>query len=220
MSTRRMKKAMVSRPRKQGRKPNGAARRSAAVIPRPGPIASYEIVRSKLLRFVCNSSFGGNITFQNLLDCILFTTTATVPYDLFYMVRMKKITIWCLGALGTAETVQVVFDGTTAGSQGDRVLHSSTSMGIEPAFLSCGPKKDTLSANFQISSTANCFQLIVPVGAVIDLMCDYKSDSLGNATAAQNVSVGSDVGCIAYRGLDGLAQATSKFSPPNGVYTI
>jgi len=190
------------------------------MIPRPGPIGSYEIVRSKLLRFVCNSSFAGNLTYQNLLDCVLFTTSATAPYDLFYMVRMKKITIWCLGALGTSESVQVVFDGTTAGSQGDRQLHSSQSMGIEPAFLSCSPKKDTLAANYQVSSSAVCFNLIVPTGAVIDIMCDYKSDSLGNAIAAQNVSVGSDVGCIAYRGLDGLAVATSKFSPPNGVYTI
>jgi len=190
------------------------------MIPRPGPIQSYEIVRSKALRFICGTAFNGNITFQNLLDCVLFTTSATVPYDLFYMVRMKKITLWCLNALGTAETVQVVFDGTSAGSQGDRQLHSATSMGIEPAFLTCGPRKNTLAADFQISSNSNCFNLSCPAGTVIDLLCDYKSDSLGNAIAAQNVSVGSDVGCIAYRGLDGLAQATSKFSPPNGVYTI
>jgi hypothetical protein len=136
------------------------------------------------------------------------------------MVRMKKITIWCLGALGTSEAVQVVFDGTTAGSQGDRQLHSSNSMGIEPAFLKCGPREDTLAAMFQTSSTSNCFNLVVPTGAVIDIKCDYKSDSLGTAVAAQNVSVGADVGCIAYRGLDGLAEATSKFSPPTGIYTI
>jgi hypothetical protein len=136
------------------------------------------------------------------------------------MVRMKKISIWCLGAIGTTEGTTVMFEGTTAGSQGDRQLHSAQSMGIEPAFLSCSPKKMTLAANFQISSGANCFILECPTGAVIDLLCDYKSDSFGTAVTAQNVSVGANVGVIAYRGLDGLAQGTSKFTTPLGVYQV
>jgi hypothetical protein len=190
------------------------------MIPRPGPIPSYEITRSKVLRFISSTAFSHIVTYQNLLDTVLFTTTATVPYDLFYMVRVKKIAIWCLGSIGTTESVQVVFDGTTAGSQGDRIIHSAQSMGIEPAHLVCRPNKKSLAADFQISSGATCFYLVVPTGAVIDLHCDFKTDTLGTSVAAQNVSVASVVGVVAYRGLDGLAASATVLAPPNGVYTI
>jgi hypothetical protein len=215
-----IEKVMVSRPRQNGRKRQGMTRRSVAIIPRPGPIPSYEITRSKVLRFISSTAVGKVITYQNLLDTVLFTTSATAPYDLFYMVRVKKLTIWCLGSIGTTESVQVVFDGTTAGSQGDRTIHSAQSMGIEPAYLTCRPNKKSLAADFQISSAATCFTLTVPVGAVIDLHCDFKSDTLGVPIAAQNVSAASNVGVVAYRGLDGLASSTTVLAPPSGVYTV
>jgi hypothetical protein len=170
---------------------------------------------------MCTAAFAGDITYQNLLDLILFSASATVPYDLFIMVRVRRVKVWAIPILGAAESVTVIFDGRTAGSQGDREFHTDTSMGIEPAFLSVAPKEKTLASMFQLSSTASCFFLDVPSGAVIDLCLDFHSDVIANGVlAAQNVSVGATIGAIGWRGLDGLAVSTSKFTVPAGLNQI
>jgi hypothetical protein len=181
---------------------------------------NYQVTYSRILRFTCNSAVAQNITFQNLLDTILFTTTATVPFDLFFMVRIRRIRLWGIAALGTPESLYVLFDGTSAGFQGDRKMHTDTSMGIEPAYVDCRPASKSLASMFQISSAQNAFNIDCPAGTVIDVHLDFKGDTLGNATQAQNVSVAANVGVIAYRGLDGLAVATTKFSVPTGIYSV
>jgi hypothetical protein len=210
----------VRGPRQNLRKQNGTARRSSAMIPRPPLLNGYEVKHNKTLRFVATSAISLGITYQNLLDLILFTSSATVPYDVFYMVRIRRIKVWSLPVIGGASTVTVVFDGVTAGSQGDRQIHTDTSMGIEPAFVNAAPQSRSLASNFQLSSSATAFFLDCPGGSVADLQLEFHSETLGTAVAAQNVSVGSSVGIIAYRGLDGLAVATSKFTIPTGLVQI
>lgn len=198
-------------------KRNGAR---GGLIPHPPPLGQYEVIHNRTLRFLANSAVNQNITYQNLLDTILFTTSATVPYDLFYMVKINRVKAWAMNVVGSTESIQVCFDGTTPGSLGDRVLHTASSMGLEPAFLSCAPRPKTLASMFQISSTNNAFNLVCPTGTVIDISLSFKGDSFGTAVQAQNVSVGATVGVIAYRGLDGLAQATTKLGPPVGLYLV
>jgi len=151
---------------------------------------------------------------------ILFTTSSTAPYDVFFMARLRSVKVWALPSIGTATTVTVSFDGTTAGSQGDRMVHTDTSMGIEPAFVNAVPKARTLAAMFQTSSANEAFALYCPGGAVVDIAMDFTSDVSGNPKAAQNVSVASTVGCFAFRGLDGLAVASTNFTVPAGVLQI
>jgi len=213
--------------RKKGMRKGGNLRQKSrkpavvrSIIPHPPQLKGYEVKHSKTLRFTAGSTFGNAITFQNLLDLILFTTSATAPFDLFYMVRVRGVKVWALPTIGGATTVTVSFDGTTAGSQGDRSVHTDTSMGIEPAFVNAVPKSMSLAAMFQLSSNNQAFALYCPGGAVIDVMLDFVSDVSNNSKAAQNVSVASATGVIAYRGLDGLALASTNFVVPSGVYQI
>jgi hypothetical protein len=216
MSRTNGKKAMVRKPRQNSKRGSRGSQR----IPHPPPIGNYAIVHSRRLRFTSNASYLGNITFQNLLDCILFSTTATAPFDLFFMVRMRRIRMWALTTLGASTSISTMFDGVTAGSQGDRKLHTDASMGIEPAFLDVRPQPKTLAANFQVSSGATAFFLDIPTGTVIDVILEFHSDVVGAPVAAQNLSVGATVGQLSYRGLDGVAVAASKFNCPFGVSQI
>jgi len=221
MSTKRnMKAAKGGNLRQNPRKRQGTARRSVATIPHPPSIGDYAVTQSKRLRFTTNAAVAQEITFQNLLDTVLFSVTASFPYDVFQQVRIRKIRLWSLPSLGTSSTVVVIFNGTTLGTQGDRVVHTDASMGIEPAFLDVRPRQTALASMWQTSLANNAFYIEVPTGSIIDISLDFRSDTQGVATSAQNVSAGATVGALAFRGLDGLAIAGTKFTPPAGLNTI
>jgi hypothetical protein len=180
-------------------------------ITHPPAIGNYEIVHSTRLRFVVNAALLElAITYQNLLDLILFVTGATAPYDLFTSVKVRSVEMWAAPLLGSAVTTTVRFVGETAGSIGSLRTVTDTSMGIEPAHVKARPGAQTLASMFQISSGAVAFDLTCPSGTVVDVELSYKNLP-GTALAAQNVSAGATVGIVAYRGLDGLAIASSKF---------
>jgi hypothetical protein len=214
-------KMMVRGPRKNLRKRQGTARRSASTIPHPPPINGYEVKHNKTLRFTTNVAVSQGITFQNLLDCILFTTSAIAPFDLFFAARIRRIRVWAVPILGTSASVCVVYNSTGTGEVGDRKVHQDSSMGIEPAFISCIPEKNSLTSKFQISNTQVAFFLEAPTGSVVDIDIQYRSDVQGNEpAAAANASVGATVGVVAFRGLDGLAVATSKYTIPTSIYAV
>jgi hypothetical protein len=119
--------------------------------------------------------------------------------------------MWAAPLLGTAVTTTLRFVGETAGSVGNLRTVTDTSMGIEPAHVNARPGNNTLASMFQISSGAVAFDLTCPSGTVIDVELSYKNLP-GTALQAQNASVGVTVGIVAYRGLDGLAAASSKFT--------
>jgi hypothetical protein len=187
------------------------AREMPVAITHPPQLGNYEIVHSTRLRFVLGAAILElPITFQNLLDLILFTSSATAPYDVFTSVKVRGVELWAAPLLGSAVTTTVRFVGETAGSIGSLKTSTDTSMGVEPAHVKARPGRLTLASMFQIASAAVAFDLTAPSGTVVDVELSYKNLP-GQAVAAQNVSVGATVGIIAYRGLDGLAQATSKF---------
>lgn len=227
MLNNRKTKAMVILPRQQGRKQHGSARRSAAtgprgLIPHPPQINDYEVHHKKTLRFTAGAAVSQNITFQNLLDTIVIgNATNTLLSDLFFAVKLGRIKIWSTPIIGQVATVQVVFDGTAAGFVGDRKVHTDTSMGIEPAYVSCTPAKESLASKFQVSSSAVAFNIVCPAGSVIDINLTFRSDVItGSNVAAQNTAAGATGEFIQFRGLDGLAVATSKMLPPAGVNQV
>lgn len=203
--------------RRRNNPPKGPRRRVRAppvgtvAITHPPALGNYEIIHATRLRFVVQSALLDlAITYANLLDLILFATSATAPYDLFTSVKVRAVEMWAAPLLGSAVTTTLRFVGETAGSVGSLRTVTDTSMGIEPAHVRAKPGANTLASMFQISTGAVAFDLTCPAGTVVDVELSYKN--LPGATmAAANVSVGATVGIVAYRGLDGLAQATSKF---------
>jgi hypothetical protein len=190
------------------------------MIPHPPAIHDYAIVHERRLRFVTNAAVATAITFQNLLDLFLFAASATAVYDVFSAVRIKAVEAWAVPVIGNATTVEVTFLGATAGSVGDQVIHTDTSMGIEPAHVLARPAPRTGAALFQESSASVAFFIDAPSGTVVDVLLSLKQNLSGAAVAAQNVAAGATVGTLNVRGLDGLATAGTKFSTPGGLSSV
>lgn len=217
MSRRLNGKVMVRKPRQNS---NKRVLVRTPGIPHPPPLQNYAVTYSRTLRWSTNAATVTQVTYQNLLDTILYSTTTVVPYDLFYMVRVRRVRLWAIAAVGTPTTITLCFDGATAGSVGDQKIHTDTSMGLEPAYVSASPARNSLASKFQISSTAVAFIMDLSSGTVVDVSLDFHSDVIGSQKQAQNNSVASTVGQLAFRGLDGLALATTKYLCPDMVIQI
>jgi hypothetical protein len=179
------------------------------MISHPPTITSYTIRHNTRLRFTSNAAVSQSITFQNLLDTMLFASSATAGFDVFEAVRIRRVEVWSLPILGAAATCSVEFNGASTGFIGDQRLHSDTSMGIQPAHVSAVPERQSLASNYQESSATAAFFLVCPTGSVVDVECNFISGFVENI-AAQNALVTATTGAILLRGLDGLATATTK----------
>jgi len=202
----------------QRRKGNKSSRRAGGrkppreFISHPPSIGTYAIQHGVRLRFLTNAAVAQTISYQNLLDTILMSVTALSQVDVFHAVKIRKIEVWSMPAIGAASTVEVQLSGSTAGSQGSYRIVTDTSMGVQPAHVKVSPGRMTLASMYQPSSAATAFSIIAPTGSVVDVELSFKNDP-GLSVAAQNASVGATIGSIGYRGLDGLAVATTKFTP-------
>jgi hypothetical protein len=180
------------------------------MISHPPQIPSYGITRDVRIRFTQTAAGATNITFQNLLDTILVATTATTASDLFEAVRVNSVELWAIAALGTPNTVSLIFDGTTLGAAGDQKLHTDTSMGVEPAHVKARPDRLTQVGQFQASSASVAFIMNCPAGTVIDVSMTFRQPVIGFAVSSQNVLVGATAGAVYYRGLDGKTTALTN----------
>jgi len=211
--------------KRQNRKPKNLNRsqiRDASEHPPAMPF--YQLTWSKRLRFIATSNIVNfDITYQMLLNTILFATTATAPYQVFDAVRVKFVEIWSPSFVTTTTSVpplpttcSVAFQGTAV--DGDFALCSDTSMTIHPAHVKAVPR-NALAGLWQNGVANACATINCPIGSVIDIMADFR-DLPGTAAAALNPSVGATVGGVFYRGLDGAPAATTTMPPAGNVATF
>jgi hypothetical protein len=164
------------------------------------------------MRFVSNSSANQNVSFQNLLDTFLVASSATAVWDVFQAVRIRAVEVWAIPVLGNASTVEVQFLGNVAGQYGKPQVFSDTSMGVQPAHVRAVPNRKSSLALWQQSSADVAFNLMCPSGSVVDLELAFIG-RYGVPLAAANVSVATSAGAFYVRGFDGLAAASTKFTP-------
>jgi hypothetical protein len=212
--------------RKKGMRKGGNLRqksqkpmRNRSMISHPPQLGNYLIKHSVRLRFIASAAFSTAITFANLLDSILIATGATVGSDLFHRVRVRGVEMWSIAALGTQSSVSCQFVGATSPSFGDGKYHTDTSMGIEPAHVLARPDRLSLADLWQVSGTQTAFLIEGDAGCVIDVLLSFQQ--LNNVNVAvTNALVGATPGLLYWRGLDGIAKATSNFIPPSNLETI
>jgi len=148
------------------------------------------------------------------LDCLLVATSAVSGFQLFDVLKIKRVEIWGLLAVGTPSTVEVQFPA----SSGDASIHTDTSLGIKPAFVNAKPSIRSLSSFYAPSTGTVAISLTCPAGSIIDISLVYKSSSQ-NPIAVTNALVAAVTGEFYWRGLDGLPIASTNFPPPTGVQT-
>lgn len=184
------------------------------MLSHPPQINGIEVRHAATLRYVTNAAVAQAITFQNLLDTILVAVTAVLGYDLFQTVKIRRVRVWAVPVIGAATAVSVEFSGVTAGIAGDQAIKTDTSMGIQPAHVDTRPNSKALASDYQVNSAAVAFFITCPSGSVVDVELSFRGAyAAGPPTAAQNALVGATVGAEYLRGLDGLASATTKFTP-------
>jgi len=184
------------------------------IISHPPQITGIQLKHSATLRYRATAAFLPTaITFQNLLDTMLVATTATAGSDLFQTVKIRRVRIWGMPAVGGSASVSVEYSGLTAGIVGDQQIHTDTSMGVQPAHVDARPSAKSLASDYQLSSAAIAFSISGPAGSVIDVELSFRSQFAVSNAAAQNALVGATAGQQYLRGLDGLATATSNFVP-------
>jgi hypothetical protein len=180
-----------------------------SLIPHPPPIKSYGITHDVRVRFQSGSAIDQVITFQNLLDVINISTSATTATGLFTQVRLNAVELWATPVTGAPVTISLIFSGVSAGAAGDLKLHTDTSMGIEAAHVKASPDRLTQAGQFQPNVTDTAFTLACPTGTVIDVSMSLRNAISGTATEVQNAPVGATAGVVYYRGLDGVAKSTT-----------
>lgn len=189
--------------------------RERQLISHPPQINGLELRHSATLRYRVTAAVGLTaITFQNIMDTMLIATSAVAGFQLFQTVKIRRVRVWGMPAVGAASSVSVEFSGLSAGISGDQCIHTDTSMGIQPAHVDARPSRKALCSDYQISSAAVAFNVSCPAGSVIDLELSFRGPTFGNSpTAVLNALVGATAGTQYLRGMDGLATATSNFVP-------
>jgi len=195
-----------------GRKHTPRIGNRTEVIPHPPP-ASVQISHRSRLRFITTAAFAGNITWQNLLDTINVATSTITAVDLFFMVKVSRVQVWVNGLTNTSQTIELTFTGLTAGTIGDEAMHTDMSMGIEPAYVNAKPSAKSQASQWQSSSALVAWFMDIPAAAVVDVVCEFRTNLVGTGPGTQVAPAGVTAGAVYLRGLDGAAAASSKFSP-------
>lgn len=204
---------MQRRQKKSNKK--GMRRSNQDEISHPKPIGKALLFRPSLkLRFATTGSYTGSITSQNLLDTVNVAMTSIANSDLYYAVRVKKIEIWSVGLQNGINEVTAWFDGTNNNSIGSQRVHTSTSLGVQPAHLVLRPSKDELASMWQVSTNGqNLFYLNLPAICVVEVTLDFSNPIAGNSVLCQFGGTGLTPGAVYVRGLDGKAVGSSTFVP-------
>jgi hypothetical protein len=190
----------------------------------PRQLPNYGLSHRMRMRFlVGNTLTAQQITWVNLIDTIGFVANATGLYNIFRAVKLNFVEIWDTSALGAASSLAILFNESDTNLSGDQKMITDISMGVVPAHIKCKPPKSSLSKEWHIGAgpnTTNAFALWTSASAVVDVDLSFRSGTTGTVNGAQNACVGGTVGAVAFRGLDGLAVATTKFICPIGVYQL
>lgn len=180
------------------------------------------VTKPYTLRFAALATAGAipfNVTYQNLLDAVLIATTATGCVQAFQMVKVRAVRVWAQPTTASGASVapiankaSVEFEGTTVGQVGDGLIAVNLSMGIEPAFVQLKAPKTAQCSQWQTSSTAVAFRALCPPGGIIDVDLTYRN-TYGLSVNCQTTGSAMSPGAWYFRGIDGIAAATTSYYP-------
>jgi len=199
-------------------------RRDGEAILHPPTLPDYAITHRKKLRFLVNATLTQQvITYSNLVDTVCIVATSTSLYNLFRAVRVLSVEMWDSALSNAISSIGILFGENDSNQGGTQCMTTDTSLGIQPAHLFKKPAKGSLSSQWHVGfgpNTTQAFVLWCSASCIIDVHLEFRSSSIGSANGAALACVGGVVGAVAYRGLDGLAIATTKFLPPVSVYSL
>ncbi len=115
-------------------------------------------------------------TGTNLLRTIQIPLTATTTCCPFSAIRLKRIQVWGTPTVLGNEPASASIEW--AGGNQPHVIHSDTSMGIEPIYIDTKPPKNSSAGWWKQQSgtdvATTIFILTAPIGSVVDITLDLR----------------------------------------------
>lgn len=193
--------------------------KTSASIPNPGGLQAYGTIQCPMkLKFTVVSATTSTITWANLLDTVIIATTSTAAADVFYSARLKCVRVWTPPLAGSnAYQATIAFDSPSQGDQRVWVCSSGPAGG----YIEARPSRQSLNGKMWEDSSSVGVMTVnsLPVGTLIEVDVVFRSRiGPGSAVTAAQAGSGMTVGTIYFRGLDGLAAASTKFYPQPASY--
>ena len=190
-------------------------------IPNPGALQATGIPTvSMKLKFNVGTASTSTITWANIMDTIVFATSSTTLYDLFYSARLHSVELWlppAVAGVATSAQASIAFDSPSQGDQRLWVCYAGPNGG----YLKAKPSAHSLNGlTWQNSSSVGAFTVNnLPIGALVQLNITFRTRmGSGSAVAAAQAGSGLTTGTVYFRGMDGLAIASTKFPPVPASY--
>jgi len=197
------------------------AKRKMAVVHKQPPQLKTNVELHHTYRFRANSSFSGQITTSQIVGslgavCSVANTTVVALGASF---KITRIEMWAPPASqGTDVTVScewVSFGNTVTREVSDTSMSTSI-----PAHISAKPPRNSLVSFWQLSNAGTgFFNLVAPVGTVIDLSVSWIMQDQDLATLSITIAAGT-LGKVYYLPLDHpTAGGTGVLQPVSLVFT-
>lgn len=213
---------MSQRSRKQkGRGPrrskNPEAGRRSLQLPR---LISAPHVPRHVFRYIANATNAVTVSRTEIAQLMSIATTTTNQFRLYQSILVKRITMWgSPPALGSASTaIAVEWRGVNTPNS----TFSALAIGVEPAYLSVKPPKDSSNRWWTGPGSTfaeGLFALSAPIGTILDLEVEiFFPDSDGAVASEQGTASGSVAGTTYYNYLDGFS--SKKWTPVGDVNVL
>lgn len=179
------------------------------------------------LRFITTGTGGSastTITFTNLLDAWCLAASATVAYQLFDFVKVRRVTVRAVASaqsgsanLAGPATVGVEFPGLVVGTQAGGKQASQSELGTaQIACCSLVPDRMSAAAQWQASTSNVAFVVRavdatggILIGSIIDVELSYKNSADVNPAIVTSPVAGATGGNLYFRGIDGAQPAAT-----------
>jgi len=155
------------------------------------------------------------ITRAMLLNLVTVATTTSAQYRLIAAIKLNRIQMWCQPPAldGIPHSISCEWRGANAPS----TLHSDSTMGIRPAYLSTRPPPNS-SAGWWTSTSSTESEVLCALsgsgGSIVDVDCSVRLIDNEAADAGEDgTGAGAVAGTVYWNYLDGFA---SNFLIPLG----
>lgn len=197
---------MASRITANSRKGNKNSRKGMSNLNNKGSFDPPQIMTNVIVnhryRFRATAAFSGAISQLQVLSSLgtMGTVANTTVAHLFKSFRLKNIEIWAPPpSQGATVTTSVEWLGV---GNSPNLEVSDTHVSVSrPAYLKTAPPPQSLASFWQISAGANLFNLVAPVGAIIDI--SYEMIMVDQTSASTTVGAATvTLGQVYYLALD------------------
>jgi hypothetical protein len=151
------------------------------------------------------------ITRANLLNLILYSTSAVTTARIFEAVRLKRVEVWGNPVALGSQPNQVSLEWI--GENSPSTVISDRGMGVRPAHVRSEPPPSSSNRWWSISGTSESdplFTLIIQANSVIDVTLELRLVEQ-EAPTAGDVPAGASLGQLYGDYLDGIA--SGKLAP-------